>query len=186
MQYFLKAQFHYTKNQYANLLLIIGITGSFSQVWVHLAIFTYVFNLWSIMYLISLGAAKAVYDLWSMQLTVMPLLAPRLGEQKLLVVALTGSCVHVRALLWHSPVIFSYIILLQEQLANVIWSSMHLAGIPIQHCMVILGMQLIKWWSCEWWLFFGISHAKFLCFVEGPLSCCKLCDSKHFGRPLCE
>ncbi|KAF6984060.1 hypothetical protein CFC21_002117 [Triticum aestivum] len=56
--YFLKAQFHYTKNQYANLLLIIGITGSFSQ------------------------------------LTVMPLLAPRLGEQKLLVVALTGSCVH--------------------------------------------------------------------------------------------
>uniref|UniRef100_M8BQX9 Hippocampus abundant transcript 1 protein n=1 Tax=Aegilops tauschii TaxID=37682 RepID=M8BQX9_AEGTA len=57
--YFLKAQFHYTKNQYANLLLIIGITGSFSQ------------------------------------LTVMPLLAPKLGEQKLLVVALTGSCVHV-------------------------------------------------------------------------------------------
>uniref|UniRef100_A0A452YSL3 Major facilitator superfamily (MFS) profile domain-containing protein n=1 Tax=Aegilops tauschii subsp. strangulata TaxID=200361 RepID=A0A452YSL3_AEGTS len=56
--YFLKAQFHYTKNQYANLLLIIGITGSFSQ------------------------------------LTVMPLLAPKLGEQKLLVVALTGSCVH--------------------------------------------------------------------------------------------
>ncbi|XP_044971666.1 tetracycline resistance protein, class A-like isoform X2 [Hordeum vulgare subsp. vulgare] len=56
--YFLKAQFHYTKNQYANLLLIIGITGSFSQ------------------------------------LTVMPLLAPKLGEKKLLVVALTGSCVH--------------------------------------------------------------------------------------------
>ncbi|XBJ17251.1 hypothetical protein VPH35_008700 [Triticum aestivum] len=56
--YFLKAQFHYTKNQYANLLLIIGITGSFSQ------------------------------------LTMMPFLAPKLGEQKLLVVALTGSCVH--------------------------------------------------------------------------------------------
>ena len=32
MQYFLKAKFHYSKNQYANLLLIIGITGSFSQV----------------------------------------------------------------------------------------------------------------------------------------------------------
>jgi hypothetical protein len=31
MQYFLKAKFHYSKNQYANLLLIIGITGSFSQ-----------------------------------------------------------------------------------------------------------------------------------------------------------
>ncbi|KAM0908654.1 hypothetical protein ACQ4PT_015305 [Festuca glaucescens] len=56
--YFLKAQFHYTKNQYANLLLIFGITGSFSQ------------------------------------LTMMPLLAPKLGEHKLLVVALLGSCVH--------------------------------------------------------------------------------------------
>ncbi|XP_047093761.1 hippocampus abundant transcript 1 protein-like [Lolium rigidum] len=56
--YFLKAQFHYTKNQYANLLLILGITESFSQ------------------------------------LTIMPLLAPKLGEQKLLVVALLGSCVH--------------------------------------------------------------------------------------------
>ncbi|KAM0821267.1 hypothetical protein ACQ4PT_072376 [Festuca glaucescens] len=56
--YFLKAQFHYTKNQYANLLLIFGITGSFSQ------------------------------------LTMMPLLAPKLGEHKLLGVALLGSCVH--------------------------------------------------------------------------------------------
>lgn len=56
--YFLKAQFHYTKNQYANLLLIIGVTGSFSQ------------------------------------LTVMPLVAPKLGEQRLLIVALLGSCVH--------------------------------------------------------------------------------------------
>lgn len=56
--YFLKAQFHYTKNQYANLLLIFSIMGSFSQ------------------------------------LTMMPLLAPKLGEQKLLVVALLGSCVH--------------------------------------------------------------------------------------------
>ncbi|CAD6204369.1 unnamed protein product [Miscanthus lutarioriparius] len=54
--YFLKAKFHYSKNQYANLLLIIGITGSFSQ------------------------------------LTVMPLLVPKLGEQKLLVIALIASC----------------------------------------------------------------------------------------------
>ncbi|PAN48677.1 hypothetical protein PAHAL_9G398200 [Panicum hallii] len=56
--YFLKAKFHYSKNQYANLLLIIGITGSFSQ------------------------------------LTVMPLLVPKLGEQKLLIIALTASCGH--------------------------------------------------------------------------------------------
>ena len=40
MWYFLKAQFHYTKNQYANLLLIIGITGSFSQVRVYLVTFS--------------------------------------------------------------------------------------------------------------------------------------------------
>ncbi|CAN6305987.1 unnamed protein product [Urochloa humidicola] len=54
--YFLKAKFHYSKNQYANLLLITGIIGSFSQ------------------------------------LTVMPQLVPKLGEQKLLVIALIASC----------------------------------------------------------------------------------------------
>ncbi|OEL23329.1 hypothetical protein BAE44_0015651 [Dichanthelium oligosanthes] len=47
-----------SKNQYANLLLIIGITGSFSQ------------------------------------LTVMPLLVPKLGEQKLLIISLVASCGH--------------------------------------------------------------------------------------------
>ncbi|KAL6642755.1 hypothetical protein ACP70R_020936 [Stipagrostis hirtigluma subsp. patula] len=56
--YFLKAKFHYSKNQYANLLLIISITGSFSQ------------------------------------LTVMPFLVPKLGEQKLLIIALAASCAH--------------------------------------------------------------------------------------------
>ncbi|CAL4915388.1 unnamed protein product [Urochloa decumbens] len=56
--YFLKAKFHYSKNQYANLLLIIGIIGSFSQ------------------------------------LTVMPALVPKLGEQKLLIIALIASCGH--------------------------------------------------------------------------------------------
>ncbi|KAG8067757.1 hypothetical protein GUJ93_ZPchr0005g14624 [Zizania palustris] len=53
--YFLKAQFHYTKNQYADLLLVIGIAGSLSQ------------------------------------LVVMPVLAPKLGEQKLLTISLLGS-----------------------------------------------------------------------------------------------
>ncbi|XP_040380120.1 hippocampus abundant transcript 1 protein-like isoform X2 [Oryza brachyantha] len=56
--YYLKAQFHYTKNQYANLLLVIGIAGSLSQ------------------------------------LVIMPMLAPKLGEQKLLIIALLGSCMH--------------------------------------------------------------------------------------------
>ncbi|KAJ1296401.1 hypothetical protein BS78_01G297400 [Paspalum vaginatum] len=54
--YFLKAKFHYSKNQYADLLLIIGITASVSQ------------------------------------LTVMPLLLPKLGERKLLTIALIASC----------------------------------------------------------------------------------------------
>uniref|UniRef100_A0A0D9WF05 Major facilitator superfamily (MFS) profile domain-containing protein n=1 Tax=Leersia perrieri TaxID=77586 RepID=A0A0D9WF05_9ORYZ len=56
--YFLKAQFHYSKDQYANLLLVIGIAGSLSQ------------------------------------LIIMPILAPKMGEQKLLVIALLGSCMH--------------------------------------------------------------------------------------------
>ncbi|KAL5231206.1 hypothetical protein ABZP36_029982 [Zizania latifolia] len=56
--YFLKAQFHYSKNQYANLMLVVGIAGSLSQ------------------------------------LVVMPILAPKLGEQKLLTIALLGSCMH--------------------------------------------------------------------------------------------
>uniref|UniRef100_A0A0D9ZX42 Major facilitator superfamily (MFS) profile domain-containing protein n=1 Tax=Oryza glumipatula TaxID=40148 RepID=A0A0D9ZX42_9ORYZ len=57
--YFLKVQFQYSKNQYANLLLVIGIAGSLSQ------------------------------------LVMMPILAPKLGEQKLLIIALLGGCVHV-------------------------------------------------------------------------------------------
>jgi hypothetical protein len=68
--YFLKAKFHYSKNQYANLLLIIGITGSFSQ------------------------------------LTVMPFLVPKLGEQKLLIIALTASCGHVRMFVGSTAYLF--------------------------------------------------------------------------------
>lgn len=32
MQYFLKARFHFNKNQYADLLLIFGVAGTISQV----------------------------------------------------------------------------------------------------------------------------------------------------------
>lgn len=32
MQYFLKAKFHYDKDQFADLLLIVGIAGALSQV----------------------------------------------------------------------------------------------------------------------------------------------------------
>ncbi|KAJ3689768.1 hypothetical protein LUZ61_018932 [Rhynchospora tenuis] len=57
--YYLKARFHFSKDQFADLLLIIGVVGTFSQ------------------------------------LTLMPLLAPRIGEEKLLTVGLLASCAHV-------------------------------------------------------------------------------------------
>ncbi|XP_066319134.1 uncharacterized protein [Miscanthus floridulus] len=57
--YYLKAQFGYSKNEYANLLLIAGAAGMLSQ------------------------------------LTVMPILAPILGEEILLIVGLLGGCTHV-------------------------------------------------------------------------------------------
>jgi hypothetical protein len=41
-----------------------------------------------------------------MQLAVMPFLVPKLGEQKLLIIALVASCGHVRVLLCSIYVIF--------------------------------------------------------------------------------
>ncbi|CAN6274988.1 unnamed protein product [Urochloa humidicola] len=57
--YYLKAQFGYSKDEFADLLLIIGAAGMLSQ------------------------------------LTVMPILAPILGEEILLIVGLLGGCTHV-------------------------------------------------------------------------------------------
>ncbi|KAJ4777822.1 Major facilitator superfamily protein [Rhynchospora pubera] len=57
--YYLKARFHFSKDQFADLLLIIGIVGTFSQ------------------------------------LTLMPFLAPKIDEEKLLTVGLLASCAHV-------------------------------------------------------------------------------------------
>ncbi|KAL6911800.1 hypothetical protein ACP4OV_000605 [Aristida adscensionis] len=57
--YYLKAQFGYSKDEFANLLLIAGAAGMLSQ------------------------------------LTVMPILAPILGEEILLIVGLLGGCTHV-------------------------------------------------------------------------------------------
>nr|ACG39029.1 hypothetical protein [Zea mays] len=57
--YYLKAQFGYNKDEFANLLLIVGAAGMLSQ------------------------------------LTVMPILAPILGEEMLLIVGLLGGCTHV-------------------------------------------------------------------------------------------
>ncbi|KAJ1280349.1 hypothetical protein BS78_04G225300 [Paspalum vaginatum] len=57
--YYLKAQFGYSKDEFANLLLIVGAAGMLSQ------------------------------------LTVMPILAPILGEEILLIIGLLGGCTHV-------------------------------------------------------------------------------------------
>ncbi|GJN21790.1 hypothetical protein PR202_gb09306 [Eleusine coracana subsp. coracana] len=57
--YYLKARFGYSKDEFANLLLIAGAAGMLSQ------------------------------------LTVMPVLAPILGEEILLIVGLLGGCAHV-------------------------------------------------------------------------------------------
>ncbi|KAF5449029.1 hypothetical protein F2P56_029517 [Juglans regia] len=57
--YFLKARFHFNKNQYADLLLIFGVAGTISQ------------------------------------LLFMPMLAPAIGEEKLLSIGLFMSCTNV-------------------------------------------------------------------------------------------
>lgn len=57
--YYLKAQFGYSKDEFANLLLIAGAAGMLSQ------------------------------------LTVMPIFAPIVGEEMLLIVGLLGGCTHV-------------------------------------------------------------------------------------------
>ncbi|KOM51694.1 hypothetical protein LR48_Vigan09g035300 [Vigna angularis] len=59
MLYFLKAQFHFDKNQFADLMVISGISGTVSQ------------------------------------LLVMPILAPILGEARLLSIGLFFHCVHM-------------------------------------------------------------------------------------------
>ncbi|KAK7351780.1 hypothetical protein VNO77_11474 [Canavalia gladiata] len=59
MTYFLKAQFHFDKNQFADLMVISGIAGTVSQ------------------------------------LLIMPILAPILGEARLLSIGLFFHCVHM-------------------------------------------------------------------------------------------
>ncbi|KAI3922556.1 hypothetical protein MKX01_006245 [Papaver californicum] len=59
--YFLKARFHFNKDQFADLMLIVGVSGVISQ------------------------------------LVLMPILAPGLGEEKLLRIGLLAGCVHMFA-----------------------------------------------------------------------------------------
>ncbi|OAY22650.2 hypothetical protein MANES_18G009100v8 [Manihot esculenta] len=59
LMYYLKAQFHFNKNQFADLMVISGIAGTISQ------------------------------------LVLMPILAPALGEGKLLSIGLFFTCAHI-------------------------------------------------------------------------------------------
>ncbi|KAG6776626.1 hypothetical protein POTOM_020147 [Populus tomentosa] len=64
--YYLKARFHFNKDQFADLMVITGIAGTISQSLLN-----------------------------NLQLVLMPILAPALGEARLLAVGLFFTCVHV-------------------------------------------------------------------------------------------
>ncbi|KAL4616327.1 hypothetical protein ACB092_07G191300 [Castanea dentata] len=89
--YFLKARFHFSKNQYADLLLILGVAGTISQ------------------------------------LFFMPMLAPIIGEEKLLSIGLLMGCANmfVNSIAWSAwvpyatPVFSIFTILVQPSIRSI-------------------------------------------------------------------
>nr|XP_023888748.1 uncharacterized protein LOC112000810 [Quercus suber]POE65838.1 hippocampus abundant transcript 1 protein [Quercus suber] len=89
--YFLKARFHFNKNQYADLLLILGVAGTISQ------------------------------------LLFMPMLAPIIGEEKLLTIGLLMGCANmfVNSIAWSAwvpyatPVFSIFTILVQPSIRSI-------------------------------------------------------------------
>ncbi|KAK4562129.1 hypothetical protein RGQ29_004835 [Quercus rubra] len=89
--YFLKARFHFNKNQYADLLLILGVAGTISQ------------------------------------LFLMPMLAPIIGEEKLLSIGLLMGCANmfVNSIAWSAwvpyatPVFSIFTILVQPSIRSI-------------------------------------------------------------------
>lgn len=89
--YFLKARFHFNKNQYADLLLILGVAGTISQ------------------------------------LLFMPMLAPIIGEEKLLSIGLLMGCANmfVNSIAWSAwvpyaaPVFSIFTILVQPSIRSI-------------------------------------------------------------------
>lgn len=100
MQYYLKAQFHFNKNQFADLMIINGIAGSVSQVnfTMHFHYMQFVilcmFLCFFITYKLLMDFGCAILH----QLIIMPVLTPLLGEEKMLSLGLFFSFAHVRTL----------------------------------------------------------------------------------------
>lgn len=106
MQYYLKARFQYNKNQFADLMMISGIGATLTQVCHSPSINHFVEFDCSLTYStfsISLyfdGRLEMLHFNWScncnfVQLFLMPILVPAVGEEKLLTTGLFVSCISV-------------------------------------------------------------------------------------------
>jgi hypothetical protein len=110
MQYFLKARFHFNKNQYADLMLIVAVAGTISQVSLSFDILpstfgypisSFSFHLRDLLISLLFFWMPCVFLLktWKfLQLIFMPILVPVIGEEKLLSIGLLMGFTNVRAL----------------------------------------------------------------------------------------
>lgn len=101
-QYYLKARFHFNKDQFADLMVISGVAGTISQVFSYTAFDSILIN---VQYCFLLFLWLTLFDIYILflvylilcyvQLLLMPLLAPILGEEKLLSIGLVFNFSHV-------------------------------------------------------------------------------------------
>jgi hypothetical protein len=108
LQYYLKARFHFNKDQFADLMVISGIAGTISQVCQRLVCLIvicipFVSNIALIPFIpiekLKHGQKENNLKIKAiMQLLLMPKLVPAFGEEKLLSVGLFFGCAHVSTL----------------------------------------------------------------------------------------
>lgn len=94
MQYFLKARFGFDKKQFADLLLLITIVGSISQVNI-LRVIIYINLVFITKYLNNFYTLIDIYCLMLSQLFVLPRFASTIGERKLLSTGLFMEFINV-------------------------------------------------------------------------------------------
>lgn len=85
-QYYLKAKFHFNKDQFADLMIIVGASGSISQVIIKMQTFE------RLVFFTLFNLQRNVIS----QLLFMPVLVPALKEERLLSIGLFFGCAHVR------------------------------------------------------------------------------------------
>lgn len=90
LQYYLKARFHFNKQQFADLMMISGIAGTISQV-----LLDYLLAFLSLCFLFLLPFNLYMKMEAILQLVLMPILAPSIREEKLLSLGLLFSFSHV-------------------------------------------------------------------------------------------